>query len=164
MSHVERKSRLSPMAAMVLGAARGAGRARACVLIALLVPVVVDASGSLPAGSTPQQRSEQITWMISSATCEDDAQCRVIGIGARACGGPQFYAAWSVAHTDPAALQQLVDLDAQAQRKELETKNIESPCVVLPVPGVRCDRHGEAGGGRGHCMLQDGRTGNATLR
>ena len=152
------------MTTMIPVAARRTVRVWAGALVVLLAPVVAGASDTLPASDMPRQRTEQIARMIGSAACDADSQCRVIGIGARACGGPQSYAAWSAAHTDPAALQHLVEFDARAQRKELEAKGVEAPCVVLPVPGVRCQRTDGPNSGGGHCVLVQSRIGSSTLR
>ena len=136
----------------------------ALALFALWVPAVAHGADALPAGATAQQRSEQIAQRIGVAACADDSECRVIGIGARACGGPESFAAWSVAKTDAVALQQLVERDADARRKELEAKGIMSTCVMLPVPGVRCVRPEGAGGAAGRCALYESRTGNPAIR
>jgi hypothetical protein len=136
----------------------------ALALFALWVPAVAHGADALQARVTAQQRSEQIAQMIGAAACADDSECRVIGIGARACGGPESFAAWSISQTDPVALQQLVERDAEARLKELEGKGIMSTCVMLPVPGVRCVRPEGAGGPGGRCALQESRTGSPAIR
>jgi hypothetical protein len=143
---------------------RRTARARSVwTLIALAGAVFAHAAVPEPRGQGPEQRSAQIAQLIGTAPCDDEAQCRVIGIGARACGGPQRYLAWSIAHTDEVALHRMVELDARASAKELEAAGINSTCVVLPVPGVRCLRpDGKDTGGR--CVLQEGGSGSATLR
>jgi hypothetical protein len=108
-------------------------------------------------------RHARIMQAIGDAACDSDSQCRVIGIGARACGGPQAYAAWSTAATDEADLRRLVDEDARATRKALEKAGISSTCVMLPVPEVQCRPSGERDAG-GHCVLLERPRGRATPR
>ena len=55
----------------------------------------------------PGDTLAQIRALIGTAACTDTSQCRTVGIGARPCGGPQAYLAWSTAHTDGAALAAL---------------------------------------------------------
>ncbi len=81
---------------------------------------------------------ERIDVMIGDARCTRDDECRIVGIGARACGGPEAYRAWSTAVTDGAALQAIVDRDAATRREQLSRMGIAQTCDVLPVPGVRC--------------------------
>jgi hypothetical protein len=91
--------------------------------------------------------------LIGGAACQRDSDCRVIGVGARACGGPEGYRAWSATQTDGAALAALVHSHAQVRRLELERRGELSTCDVKPTPGVRCALS-EGGGGR--CVLVPG--------
>ena len=76
--------------------------------------------------------------LIGEAACRRDDDCRVIGVGANACGGPDAYRAWSVNHTDGPLLEALVARDAAARRQAMERLGIASTCAILPVPGVAC--------------------------
>jgi hypothetical protein len=80
----------------------------------------------------------QIEALIGEAPCRVDNDCRVIGVGATACGGPDAYRAWSVMYTDGPLLETLVARDAAARRQEMERRGIASTCAILPVPGVAC--------------------------
>ncbi|MBC8055009.1 MAG: hypothetical protein H7Y61_00350, partial [Rhizobiales bacterium] len=57
-----------------------------------------------PGETNPGTAMARVRALIGAAGCESDAQCRSIGIGTKACGGPEFYLAWSIAGTDEAAL------------------------------------------------------------
>jgi hypothetical protein len=133
------------------------------VAIALGSAAVPLAAAPAPDAADAAQRSARIMQAIGDAACDSDVQCRVIGIGARACGGPQAYVAWSTARTDGAALQRLVDEDARAARKELDKAGINSTCVMPPVPDVQCRPSGERDAG-GHCVLLERARGRATPR
>lgn len=80
----------------------------------------------------------QIRALIGTAACTDASQCRTVGIGARPCGGPQAYLAWSTAHTDGAALAAL----AEKFKLEREAANAASgelsTCQFFPDPGASC--------------------------
>ncbi|MDQ2820609.1 MAG: hypothetical protein M3Y65_09465 [Pseudomonadota bacterium] len=94
---------------------------------------------STPASTvTPGDTLTQIRALIGTAACTDSSQCRTVGIGARPCGGPKAYLAWSTAHTDGAALATL----AEKLRLEGEAANAASgelsTCQFFPDPGASC--------------------------
>jgi hypothetical protein len=91
--------------------------------------------------------------LIGPADCSADGQCRVIGVGARACGGPEAYLAWSSLQTSEKALRALVLADAEAKRLELERSGQLSDCRVLSVPVARCERPAP-GRALGRCRLE----------
>ena len=134
------------------------------LFIALIWPTLAHSSEPNSEESLLQQQRETITRLIGAARCDDDAQCRVIGIGSRACGGPQSYAAWSSTETNEAELKKVVDLNAAAEAKRQQALGIMSTCVVLPVPGVACRRADGMTTGRGQCTLRQSPTGGAGVR
>ncbi len=88
--------------------------------------------------SSMQTLTEQIDALIGHATCEMTAQCRVIAVGAKPCGGPAQYRAYSTLGTDVAALETAVarftELSAAWNR---ETGAI-SDCAFVTPPPVAC--------------------------
>jgi hypothetical protein len=85
--------------------------------------------------------------LIGDAACDVDAQCHTVGVGAKACGGPQAYLAWSSKRTDGAALQQAADRQASAARVEAAASGIMSNCSIAPDPGAYCAAPAEADAG-----------------
>jgi hypothetical protein len=75
---------------------------------------------------------------IGDAACHDDTQCRSIAIGAKACGGPEIYRAWSTAVSNPDALAALVTRHQRAQRVDLTGSGRVSNCSITPDPGAVC--------------------------
>jgi hypothetical protein len=122
------------------------------------------ARASAPTADVPDaaQRNARIMQTIGNAECDSDAQCRVIGIGARACGGPQRYVAWSTLATDEAALRELVEADAVESRKAQEKARMSSTCVTPHVPAAQCRR--DARGMAGRCVLLERDNGRAIAR
>jgi hypothetical protein len=70
--------------------------------------------------------------------CERDSQCHSIGVGAKACGGPESYLAWSDRNAGAATLQQLVEQHAAARRDEDARAGMMSTCQLTPDPGATC--------------------------
>ncbi|PTT91598.1 hypothetical protein DBR42_03525, partial [Pelomonas sp. HMWF004] len=75
---------------------------------------------------------------IGPASCSSDAQCRTLPVGAKACGGPAGYWAWSVVGTDEARLRELGQRQAEAQKREIEASGLRSNCRMVTDPGVAC--------------------------
>ncbi|MBK7062972.1 MAG: hypothetical protein IPI03_19075 [Rubrivivax sp.] len=102
------------------------------------------AQGSASAAAGPgdvaaeAQLLERLRTEIGSAPCTSDAQCRTLGVGAKACGGPAAWWPWSDANTRADRLQAwALELD-QLQRERLARSGQLSNCMVVPDPGARC--------------------------
>ena len=111
-------------------------------------------SGAQPvvSGAEPTSGIKQIEQLIGDAACSSDSECRVIGVGALACGGPEAYRAWSIAKTDTRVLEEAVARDAAKRRQQIEQAGMLSTCAVKPVPGVTCTRTAQRAGA-GRCVL-----------
>lgn len=79
-----------------------------------------------------------IDGLIGDAACDSTAQCHSIGLGAKPCGGPAGYRAWSSKRTDEKALRLLVEREAQTQREAQQRLGMSSNCQFSPDPGARC--------------------------
>lgn len=76
------------------------------------------------------------------AACTADAQCRSLGLGARPCGGPAGWRAYSTAALKPAAEARLRRQAEQAAARQRQLQREEGRmgiCQVLPDPGARCE-------------------------
>ncbi len=101
------------------------------------------AAGSTPSkahgGEVEASLQQQINTTIGQAPCTTDAQCRTIGVGANACGGPAAWRAWSTQNNPKSeALQSLVDQQAALQRQRQAQSGMVSTCRYLPDPGAVC--------------------------
>ena len=91
---------------------------------------------------------------IGDAACDSNAQCQTIGVGAKACGGPETYLAWSTNASNPARLAELVSRHRDARSVENERSGKVSDCRVTPDPGAIC--RGRAPDGKRACQLGQG--------
>ena len=148
---------------MILEAPRDTPWQRRHALCALLLGLAATSCAQTSATPPASLRAE-IEQMIGSAPCSKNSECHVIGLGARDCGGPQEYKAWSSAHTDGTRLQVLVAKDAQVQRLENERLGRRSTCQVLPEPAVECTRPADAPTGPGRCTLLPRGPGSPAIR
>jgi len=82
--------------------------------------------------------ARELRTLIGPATCSTDAQCRTVPVGAKACGGPAGYWAWSTKETDAEALKALATRQAEAHRREVEASGLRSNCAMASDPGAAC--------------------------
>ncbi len=88
----------------------------------------------------------QIVAEVGDAACDGPQQCHSIAIGAKSCGGPDSYMAWSSKNTDGKKLRSLVELHAAARRAENAVSDMASNCQFVTNPGATCQA--------GRCVLQ----------
>ena len=80
----------------------------------------------------------QITGLIGKAECTSDQQCQVLPVGARPCGGPASYLAWSNARTSGAELQALADRHRSEQQASNTRSGMVSDCRAIAPPAAAC--------------------------
>jgi len=104
-----------------------------------LMPALV-AALALPAAcaSPPAGSLAAVTTLIGDAACSDDSQCRTVAIGAKACGGPEAYLAWSVLRTDAQALDAAAAAYNRARASEQAQSGRVSNCALVADPGASC--------------------------
>lgn len=110
-------------------------------LILLVACVACSASPNLrdtaPAGSSDALPT-QMRALVGAAPCTETAQCKTVALGARPCGGPEGYLAYSTAHTDAGRLQALAARFAEQRRAEAAKSGELSTCQFMPDPGAQC--------------------------
>lgn len=126
-------------------------------LVAIGMSFGLSAAALAAAPSSPASSAElmaPITGLIGDAACESQAECRVVGVGAKPCGGPTGYLAWSDRGTDANALRAAVEAQAEAQKAEDRAAGLLSNCRVVPAPSTVC--RPRAADGRKTCQLVPG--------
>lgn len=76
--------------------------------------------------------------MVGTPSCSETSQCRTIALGARACGGPQSYMAWSTATTAEAPLRGLAERYQREQQAANQASGAMSTCQFMTDPGAVC--------------------------
>jgi hypothetical protein len=90
----------------------------------------------------------QIRNAIGPASCSDSTQCKTLAVGARACGGPEGYLAYSTNTRPSEPLETLASRHAESRRSAHAASGLMSTCVMLPDPGAVCVQ--------GACRLRSG--------
>ena len=98
------------------------------------VPVAPPAARVQPTSHT----LARIQTLIGTPGCTSDAQCHTLAIGAKACGGPERYLAWSSAHTSETELRSLGEAYKEERRAANTASGMMSTCSFLADPGAVC--------------------------
>jgi hypothetical protein len=93
-------------------------------------------NAATPADATALLR--EIEQQIGDAACDADAQCHTLAIGAKACGGPEAYLAWSDKVSRAAPLTELAARHRTARERENLRDRLLSNCALVPDPGAVC--------------------------
>lgn len=89
---------------------------------------------------------QQILAQVADVRCDSNQQCHTLPMGAKACGGPESYLAWSDRQLDGERLRQLAGRYAEARRFELQREEMMSNCALVTDPGAVCQAQ--------RCVLQ----------
>lgn len=109
------------------------------LLAGLLATTALASCAQTPPNQAPSERlAEELRTLIGPAACTEDSQCRSLPVGAKACGGPAGYWAWSTQGTDVQRVTELAARQAQAARQEVEASGMRSNCAIAVEPGVAC--------------------------
>lgn len=76
----------------------------------------------------------QITDIIGDALSDDPADCRVLGIGAKPCGGPWDYVVYSIVDTDTLLLQAKIEQHYIKEDAYNQKWGISSDCMFVGLP------------------------------
>lgn len=108
------------------------------LLAAVLATTALASCAQTPAEPESQRLSQEIRALIGPASCTADSQCRTLPVGAKACGGPAGYLAWSTQGVDAQRLQELAARHAEVARRENEASGMRSTCAMAVDPGAAC--------------------------
>ena len=76
--------------------------------------------------------------LVGAARCENVAQCRSIGIGAKPCGGPWDYLIYSILDTETGLLEARVKHYNRLQAEANRRSGAVSPCTIHPLSVLGC--------------------------
>ncbi len=80
----------------------------------------------------------QLTNLIADKSCDSNAQCQVVGIGHRACGGFERYEAYSTKTVDQQTVKDVAQAVFDNQKLQNEKNNMVSICQHVAKPPVAC--------------------------
>jgi hypothetical protein len=124
---------LSAVALLMLGACQ----AQSASPVAAAGPAAAAPSAAKPAAAIAALQA-RISQEIGAARCERDGQCRTLAVGARPCGGPEAWLAYSASTGDAARLAAWAAEWTTLRQAQNTQDKLMSACQVLPDPGARC--------------------------
>lgn len=118
-----------------------------CASCAEVGPAVPAGAGK---GPTPVRADPvaRIRELIGNAACSDSSQCHSLAVGARPCGGPEYYLAWSSAATGGDQLHALAERYKAERQAGNAASGRVSDCRYAMDPGAVCTA--------GRCQLRTG--------
>lgn len=129
-------------------------------LVWLALPALLtlaSACHSLPDAPAPAASTAELWQQLQTESqrngCQHDQQCHSLGVGSKACGGPERYLAWSDYQRHDQRLQQLATAYAAARSADDQRQQLMSNCALVPDPGAQCRA--------GRCELRPPATGPA---
>lgn len=108
-------------------------------------PAPGPAAAATPAAAL-QALQQQIQQEVGDAPCDASAQCRSLAFGAKACGGPERWIAWSTRQGDAQRLAAWSAESARLARQRDAQSGTQSTCSLVADPGAVCSA--------GRCVLQ----------
>jgi len=94
-----------------------------------------------PDSGTPPDTAQLWQQLLAESQrsgCDQDSQCHSLGVGAKACGGPERYLAWSDRQRSDQRLQQLAARYAAARTADDQRQQMMSNCALVADPGAVC--------------------------
>ncbi|RFP10218.1 MULTISPECIES: hypothetical protein [unclassified Duganella] len=113
-----------------------------------LILIATACHGTPPVKPDAASLWQKIQAQNADTGCDRDSQCHTIAVGAKACGGPERYIAWSDRAQDGAQLKQLVAQHAAARVEEDKRGHMLSNCMLAVDTGAVCRA--------GRCVLNVG--------
>ncbi|MHA4869352.1 hypothetical protein ACXZ1M_16795 [Duganella sp. PWIR1] len=109
-------------------------------LAAASLLILTACAGARPPAPTSETAGlwQKIQAANTNLACDDNSQCHSIGVGSKACGGPENYLAWSSKNSDGAQLKALVEQHSAARRAEDKRLGMMSTCSIVSDPGASC--------------------------
>jgi len=97
---------------------------------------------STAAGSDLASVEAQLDGVLAKASaCTADAECRSVAVGAKACGGPTGYRAYSGKSASPDSVEALAQHERELAAAQAKASHQVSPCFMLADPGARCQQN-----------------------
>jgi guanyl-specific ribonuclease Sa len=112
----------------------------ACAGLLAMAAAGCGAAATAPAAvdNTAAARKALDAALLANAACDAPDQCRTVGLGHKACGGPESYAAYSVKGGNDEKIRMLAQQYADARKRDDEAAGRMSTCMATRDPGATC--------------------------
>lgn len=100
-----------------------------------------DKADKAPSSTAPQDLYSQIQQTVSVEGCTSSADCALLAVGNKPCGGPEAYLAYSKNNTNVSKLEELGQQYSEQRKQYNKDNQVMGTCVMTPKPGVSCVRN-----------------------
>lgn len=103
---------------------------------------VPDDGASAP--SAPQltsTRAQLASLLTNASSCTSDGECKTVSTGAKSCGGPTAYRAYSDKGPGAAQIPDVAQKERDLSMEEAKASHRVSACFMLADPGAHCTAH-----------------------
>lgn len=91
-----------------------------------------------PAAQDIETLKAQLEQLTQDKPCQQSAECRVLPVGHRACGGPDGFVIFSTQNNDAQTIENIVETISNLQRQRNIAEQRMSICQHLTVPAAQC--------------------------
>lgn len=108
----------------------------------LLQPVrTTSEAPSAPKGDLAAANAQLETTLNNASACTSDTECHSVAVGAKACGGPTGFRAYSSKTVSSASVEALAQRQRELAAEAARASHKVSPCFMLADPGAHCEQH-----------------------
>lgn len=85
-----------------------------------------------------KQLHQRLLKLTANKSCNQDQQCKIMGIGSKPCGGPEQFLVYSENHTDEKMLTITNDRYSKLKKEQQSRLGVMGICQQLVAPTPRC--------------------------
>ena len=104
-------------------------------------PPTISSDGATPSGDLASVDARLEYTLAAASACTADTDCHAVAIGAKACGGPTGYRAYSDKSVSTASVDALAQQERDLAAAAARASHQVSPCFMLADPGARCQQN-----------------------
>ena len=90
------------------------------------------------ANEKPSAELDAVKKAIGKPVCDSNDQCKTVAMGGKACGGPEFFLAWSSKVETAAKVPELASRHRVARENQIAANGEMSDCKMVTDPGAQC--------------------------
>lgn len=90
------------------------------------------------ANEKPSAELDAVKKAIGKPICDSNDQCKTVAMGGKACGGPEFFLAWSSKVEGAAKVPELASRHRVARENQIAANGEMSDCKMNTDPGAQC--------------------------
>ncbi len=87
-----------------------------------------------------KQLHQRLQRLTENKSCQQNAQCKILAVGHRPCGGPEQYLVYSSQTTDEKLLAITSERYKKLKQEQQQRLGLRSTCQIMPQPVAACQQ------------------------